>query len=536
MKCKISCSFGEIIDKITILKIKFTKANDIDVLNNIKLEFDTIINEVPESNYEDPLFDELLNINQKLWVLEDLIRDKSAKKSFDEKYIEYAEKIHITNDERYQIKRKINEKYNSELKEEKIYKKDLIEFTPDDIIDLNLGKKLYNEGKFNQSLEILSKLYHKFKNYKKFNDLYIDLLYAYHNINTIFGYSKVNFDYIRINLNKLNISNELKEYCKKSFVHLYLRSKEYKIAFDYIHTANYITGPNVSCDNMDFFKKDDVNKILFIYDAGGIGDKFMYSRFIPQLCETYFNNKIVLFINDNVSWFFNFIFKKFDNFSIIPYSRKDLIPNFDYHCSLISLLKYLDITYDKLYFNPLFLDLPENINERNKDIIHKLKSKSNSKKTYIINWRGNIKNPQEKFNRGMHVIYTEPLFQLENIDWLVISKDISDEEEFFLKQHNVQYIGDKIDNTENCFEDSIDIIRNVNGVISTDTSLVHLSCNLGIKTYALLTTGCEWRWTLDDKTNWYPDCNLIRQNKQGNWKDVIVKLKEKLVVEDHLQK
>ena len=135
----------------------------------------------------------------------------------------------------------------------------------------------------------------------------------------------------------------------------------------------------------------------------------------------------------------------------------------------------------------------------------------------------------------MHVIYTEPLFQLENIDWLVISKDISDEEEF-LKQHNVQYIGDKIDNTENCFEDSIDIIRNVNGVISTDTSLVHLSCNLGIKTYALLTTGCEWRWTLDDKTNWYPDCNLIRQNKQGNWKDVIVKLKEKLVVEDHLQK
>ena len=140
MKYKISCSFGEIIDKITILKIKFTKANDIDVLNNIKLEFDTIIQEVPESNYEDPLFDELLNINQKLWVLEDLIRDKSAKKSFDEKYIEYAEKIHITNDERYQIKRKINEKYNSELKEEKIYKKDLIEFTPDDIIDLNLGK------------------------------------------------------------------------------------------------------------------------------------------------------------------------------------------------------------------------------------------------------------------------------------------------------------------------------------------------------------------------------------------------------------
>ena len=46
----------------------------------------------------------------------------------------------------------------------------------------------------------------------------------------------------------------------------------------------------------------------------------------------------------------------------------------------------------------------------------------------------------------------------------------------------------------------------------TDTSLVHLSANLNVKTFVLLTLGCEWRWTSDAKTtNWYPESILIRQ-------------------------
>ena len=121
MICKISCSFGEIVDKVTILKIKEKKAQTTHVLTNIQSELKAIQQETPCVNNKDPLFEELSSINQQLWELEDSIREKSRLKEFDKKYIEYAELIHITNDKRYMIKKKINEKYNSCLKEEKIY-------------------------------------------------------------------------------------------------------------------------------------------------------------------------------------------------------------------------------------------------------------------------------------------------------------------------------------------------------------------------------------------------------------------------------
>ena len=76
MDCKIYCSFGEIIDKITILKIKETKATDSIQLRNIKKELLLIQQDNILSKNNDSLFDELQNINKKLWILEDLIRVK----------------------------------------------------------------------------------------------------------------------------------------------------------------------------------------------------------------------------------------------------------------------------------------------------------------------------------------------------------------------------------------------------------------------------------------------------------------------------
>ena len=104
MICKISCSFGEIIDKITILRIKISKSNDEKVLQNLNNELSTIESEVPLCKNQDSLYERLREVNLKLWELEDNIRLKSKNQEFDEEYIRYAENIHITNDERYRIK------------------------------------------------------------------------------------------------------------------------------------------------------------------------------------------------------------------------------------------------------------------------------------------------------------------------------------------------------------------------------------------------------------------------------------------------
>ena len=64
---------------------------------------------------------QLLEINLKLWEIEDEIRIMEKNKSFDEKFIETARSVYINNDNRFKIKNDINKKFNSEFKEEKSY-------------------------------------------------------------------------------------------------------------------------------------------------------------------------------------------------------------------------------------------------------------------------------------------------------------------------------------------------------------------------------------------------------------------------------
>ena len=74
-----------------------------------------------ENTIANELINDLKLINQKLWNIEDLIRDKERYKIFDEKFVELARKVYFTNDERSRIKRNINETFGSELVEEKSY-------------------------------------------------------------------------------------------------------------------------------------------------------------------------------------------------------------------------------------------------------------------------------------------------------------------------------------------------------------------------------------------------------------------------------
>ncbi len=535
MKCSISCSFGDVVDKVTILKIKLQKIKNEEALKNINLELDTIQKEIPLVKEENILFTTLYKINEQLWDLENLIREKSKNKLFDNSYIQTAESIHITNDRRCNLKRTINMKYNSELIEEKSYnqtvtvindvdKQNTIIISDSDKHKLEYGKFYYTIGEYEKSYIILFELINTYNNYNNYDNFFVDLLFSYTNAINVFNYNNDYNDklkFIMNNLNSLDIMPELKAFCKKQYSSYCLHNKDY--INNYLNEINYITGPNVNCYNMSFFKDNDKNKTILIYDGGGIGDKFMFARFIPILCDKYKDNYITFFVNGHTKWFFDDCFKNIPNYKTVSYSQPHLIGNFDYHCNLISLLKYLNIDYNSITFTPLFKNIKTKENDKNIiDIIDNIKNHSN--KTYIFNWKGNNINGHEKNNRRMELINAIPLFNLENINWIVITKDINQDERNILNNYNIKYYGDILDNGDNCFEDSINIIKNCDGLISTDTSLLHLASNLNIKTIALLTLGCEWRWTHDLTTNWYPDMILLRQNSFNNWENVIESL------------
>ena len=118
----IKVSIGEIVDKLTILKIKKNNITDESKLFNIIAEYDYLYDVVfNQLKIESDDFNNLLLVNENLWKIEDDIRDKERDKVFDTEFIELARSVYTTNDKRAEIKKEINLKYGSLFVEEKSY-------------------------------------------------------------------------------------------------------------------------------------------------------------------------------------------------------------------------------------------------------------------------------------------------------------------------------------------------------------------------------------------------------------------------------
>lgn len=121
----VPVSWGELIDKISILEIKAGRLHIPEAASNVQLELGlltTILTAQPALPTELATLKVALNaVNLRLWDIEDAIRVKEATKSFDAAFIELARSVYRTNDERARIKRRINELLNSGIIEEKQY-------------------------------------------------------------------------------------------------------------------------------------------------------------------------------------------------------------------------------------------------------------------------------------------------------------------------------------------------------------------------------------------------------------------------------
>ena len=122
---EIPVSIGEVIDKITILKIKQKNITDISKLKNVNHELDLLNEKISDISISENMFEELMNINEQLWEIEDSIRLCEANNDFGQEFIKLARTVYITNDKRAELKREINVYTNSELIEEKSYQRNL---------------------------------------------------------------------------------------------------------------------------------------------------------------------------------------------------------------------------------------------------------------------------------------------------------------------------------------------------------------------------------------------------------------------------
>ena len=118
MKLSVPVSVGELIDKITILEIK-SLFSDSEYVSKELEELNLIKSSLTQYTLEYEV--QLKKVNETLWKIEDKLRKLEKEQRYDEEFIQLARSVYITNDERAEIKRKINELSNSEIREVKVY-------------------------------------------------------------------------------------------------------------------------------------------------------------------------------------------------------------------------------------------------------------------------------------------------------------------------------------------------------------------------------------------------------------------------------
>lgn len=124
---KVPVSFGEVLDKITILEIKSERIEDEAKVKNVRLELEELSAtwDAAVAGKADLIADlrrQLKAVNEELWVIEDDIREEEADQNFGSRFIELARAVYVTNDKRAALKKEINLALGSRFVEEKSYR------------------------------------------------------------------------------------------------------------------------------------------------------------------------------------------------------------------------------------------------------------------------------------------------------------------------------------------------------------------------------------------------------------------------------
>lgn len=126
MRVPVEIAPGELFDKLTILEIKAERITDPEKMSHIAAERETLersrVEHLPAVAELDELRTRLKSINEALWDIEDSIRDHEREGTFDEDFIQLARDVYRTNDQRAEIKRRINAILGSDIAEAKSYR------------------------------------------------------------------------------------------------------------------------------------------------------------------------------------------------------------------------------------------------------------------------------------------------------------------------------------------------------------------------------------------------------------------------------
>lgn len=245
-------------------------------------------------------------------------------------------------------------------------------------------------------------------------------------------------------------------------------------------------------------------KNVLVYCDCGLGDTIMFSRYLPELNKI--ANKVVLQTDFELV---KLLQSSFSNIEII--SKSESYSDYDCVIPIMNIPYALNLDFDNIPASALKVLNSDVEKFKNCEIFN------NQTKKIGIFYSGNkkiLKNRSIKFDE------ISRLFDKENCTFYSFQTGkINDRHE------NLINLSDKISD----YYDTACLLKCMDCVVTIDSSIVHASGSLGVKTYLLLPFVPEWRWFDDkDSTIWYNSVKIFKQELSNNWDNVLTRVKEEL--------
>jgi len=257
------------------------------------------------------------------------------------------------------------------------------------------------------------------------------------------------------------------------------------------------------------------NKTLFVYCEQGWGDNIHFCRYLSMI-----EGKVKCLI-------FGARTEQIQLFKTIPgvdqvIGQGEKLPQFDIHCSLLSLPYLLKTTTDTIPCNTPYL-FPDKL-KRNSKLYQTIEKVAQNKIRVGIVWGGNPENKNDK-NRSIPLAEMANFFSISGIGWFSFQKGLHAKA---IKEYESQIVDLAI--YFNDFHDTAMGLSQMDLLITVDTSVAHLAGALGIPFWLLIPSQPDWRWLLDRSDSpWYPTCCIFRKAiDDDSWLKVVDRVNDAL--------
>ena len=256
---------------------------------------------------------------------------------------------------------------------------------------------------------------------------------------------------------------------------------------------------------VDFFKdipewsgeKID-KKSIVVFNEQGLGDSLQFSKYLIPL--TKIAGKVTFVVQENIK---NLFKKDFENLSIeIIKDSKNI--KYDFKIALGSLIKFF--YKEKINFKGILIQSNNQLDFKWKNQI------SNSKLNIGLAWSGSFNGPNEPY-RSIPLEVFKRVFKLD-ANFYCLQNEIWDRDQKYFKSLKLN------DCSKYKLDEVASIIKNLDLVITVDTSLLHLSACLNKETWGILSLYPDWRWGEFNKINPYSDLKILKQKNFNDWNDI----------------